>query len=284
MTAKPTAILLGSKPGAAVALAAMLDRGWDVRAVVPSGTKRQEWIAGETVADVAARRGVTVRAKQEDLDDVTADYVISYMYRFLVKRPTLDRAARAAVNFHAGPLPEFGGWAFYNVAILEGADTYGCTCHHMDEGFDTGDLVHVRRFPIDARRETAVSLERRAQQEMVRLFLDFCLRAESGEPLPRIPQDRARHRYMTREEFEKLKRIPPGADAETVDRHARAFWFPPFACAWVEVDGVRCEVVPECAKRDLAGLYHRDDLEDLRHVAAAHTPAPWRAAAKEEGR
>jgi hypothetical protein len=32
----------------------------------------------------------------------------------------------------------------------------------------------VRTFPIDAERETCVSLERKTQAEMIRLFCDFC--------------------------------------------------------------------------------------------------------------
>jgi methionyl-tRNA formyltransferase len=171
------------------------------------------------------------------------------------------------LNFHAGPLPEFGGWAFYNVAILENRSEYGCTCHYMDEGFDTGPLLRVRRFPIDAARETAVSLEQRAQEEMVRLFVEFCALAESGEPLPRTEQDRSRMRYMTQDQFEALKRIPDGADAETADRHARAFWYPPYGCAYTEAGGVRLEVVPAVAKEQLATLLHADDYERLRRAA-----------------
>jgi len=265
---KPSVILLGSKPGSVVALSIMLARGWDVRAVVVSSKFSYPWIPGPTLEQFATERGVRVCQKQDYVwSDEQADFVISYMFRFRVKAETLQLARRAALNFHAGPLPEFGGWAFYNLAILENSPEYGCTCHYMDQGFDTGPLFKVRRFPIAAAQETAYSLERKAQEEMVRLFQEFCDLAESDAELPRAEQDRNRMRYLTREEFEALKEIPIGADEETIQRHARAFWYPPYECAYVRVGGAKAEVVPEIAKEQLATLLHGDDLLSLQSAA-----------------
>jgi methionyl-tRNA formyltransferase len=179
-------------------------------------------------------------------------------------------ARKAALNFHAGPLPEFGGWAFYNIAILEDSPEYGCTCHHMDEGFDTGPLLEVRRFPIVASQETAVSLERKTQEEMIRLFVDFCSLAESGEPLPCNKQDSKKSRYLTREEFQYMKRIPANADAETIDRYARAFWYPPYECAYTVLNNTRVEVVPTIARKQLAITLHKDDFISLRSTVEQH--------------
>ena len=264
---KPSVILMGSKPGSVVALSILLERGWDVRAVVVSRKIVHPWIGGETLEQAALRHGLKVLTQPELSRHQSADFVISYMFRYRVKSDVIALAKRAALNFHAGPLPEYGGWAFYNVAILENASEYGCTCHHMDDGFDTGPLLSVRRFPIDARVETGYSLERKAQQEMIRLFIDVCDLAESGDPLPAIEQDRSKMRYMTQEQFEALKEIPAGADDETAQRIARAFWYPPYECAYMKVGGVKAEVVPAIAKEQLATLLHRDDLQALQAVA-----------------
>ena len=265
---KPTAILLGSKPGAVAALSVMLARGWDITAVVTSPKFTYSWIPGPTLEEFAVSHELRVLTSQQQLSaEAPADFVISYMFRYLVKPETLRLARRAALNFHAGPLPEFGGWAFYNVAILEDSPEYGCTCHYMDEGFDTGPLFKVRRFAIDASQETAYSLERKAQQEMIKLFLDFCRVAESGEDLPRQEQDATRMRYMNRDEFEALKQIPPGADDATIQRRARGFWYPPYECAHMIVDGSRVEVVPRVAKEQVAARLHSEDLQCLLEVA-----------------
>jgi len=276
---KPSIILMGSKPGSVVALGTLLERGWDVRCVVVSRKVVYDWVPGPTLEQCAVECGIPVVTQAELPRDRPADFVVSYMFRYRVKRDVLALARRAALNFHAGPLPEFGGWAFYNVAILENRPEYGCTCHYMDDGFDTGPLLKVRRFPIDAARETAWSLERRAQEEMARLFVEFCELAESPGPLPCQPQDPAQMRYLDREQFEALKQIPPDADAETIDRHARAFWYPPYECAFTTINGTRVEVVPQLAKEQVAARLHVDDLEGLRTAAAEEAALRRRVAA-----
>jgi methionyl-tRNA formyltransferase len=245
----------------------MLDRGWDVRAVVASRKSEYPWIHGPTLRELACERGLTVVETQAELPRIDSDFVISYMFRRRVTREVRDVARRAALNFHAAPLPDFGGWAFYSVAILEEVREYGCTCHHMDEGFDTGPLLKVRRFPIDAKSETAWSLESRTQVEMLKLFCEFCVLAESGDELPCEEQDSSRMRYMTREQFEALKRIPAEADPETIQRYARAFWYPPYEGAYLNIGGVKVEVVPAIEKNHLATLLHADEVTSLRRVA-----------------
>ncbi len=263
---------MGSKPGSVVALAVMIERGWKIKAVVVPQRAAHPWIASPTLEHCARTRNIPVLPQAGLSERHGADFVISYMFRSRVRPEVLSLASRAAVNFHAAPLPEFGGWAFYSVAILEQAQVYGCTCHHMDENFDTGPLLKVRRFPVDTWRETACSLEEKTQAEMVRLFVDFCEIAESGEPLPSEPQDPARMRYLTRAQFDALKRIPANADAETIERYARAFWYPPYPCAQIAAGGQVAEVVPGIVREELAALLHARDLEKLAAVAASCCP------------
>lgn len=265
---KPSIVLLGSKPAAAVALDVLVERGWDVRHVVVARNFDLSWYGGEDIEQRAEAKGIPVVSQDELPRSEPVDFVVSYQFRNLVKPDVLALARRAALNFHAAPLPEFGGFAYYNVAILEDVGTYGCSCHHMDEGFDTGPLLEVREFPVDIRRETAYSLERRAQEEMLRLFVDVCRLAESGRPLPSTEQDPERKRYLNREGLESMKAIPEDADAETVDRYARAFWYPPYECAHTTVNGTRIEVVPEVARAELGAVMHAHDLERLERAVA----------------
>ncbi len=265
---KPSVILLGSKPGSVAALSVMLERGWDVRGVVYSAKYDYPWISGPTLGQFASEKGIKLFPAQSHLtSDDRADFIVSYMYRFLVKTETLSLANRAALNFHAGPLPEFGGWAFYNMAILENSSYYGCSCHYMDDNFDTGPLLRVRRFPIKASEETAYSLEQKTQEEMVKLFCEFCTIAESSKELPCREQDKQKIRYLNREAFEKLKEIPFDSDDETVDRYARAFWYPPYDCAYVRYGNVKIEVIPQIVKKNMAELLHAEDMAKILTIA-----------------
>lgn len=264
---KPSVILLGSKPGAVVALESLVERDWTVVAVVSADQDSHTFIRSETLSQAADRMKVPLYSNQRQLSGLQADYVISYMFRHRVLPQTLTMANKAALNFHAGPLPEFGGWAFYNVAILEGAKEYGCSCHHMDDGFDTGPIVRVRRFPVNSEQETAFSLERRSQQEMIKLWHQVLDMAEAGTPLPCEPQDPSKMRYMDKDTFMALKQIPDGADAETIERVARAFFYPPYELAYLIHNDHRVAVIPKLANTLLGEWLHRDDLDDLRNVS-----------------
>ena len=263
-------IFMGSKPGSVVALSILLERGWKVKYVVTAPKFTHPWIAGPTLEDLGKAKGIEVITQDEIPRNEKVDFVISYMFRNLVKPDVLILARRAAINFHAAPLPEFGGWAFYNIAILENATEYGCTCHYMDKGFDTGPILKVRRFPIDALQETAFSLEQRAQEEMIRLFLDFCHISETRGTLPLEEQDKSKMRYLSRREFETLRKIPVDADEETINRYARAFWYPPYECAYIEVGDAKVEVVPKIAKVQLAALLHANHLKKYQDVARSY--------------
>ena len=74
-------------------------------------------------------------------------------------------------------------------------------------------------------------------------------------------------RYMSKSEFMRLKEIPADADAETIDRYARAFWYPPYECAYVSTGKGRAEVVPAIAKTEFSKVAHSDSLQDLIDVA-----------------
>ena len=258
------AIILGSKPGSVSALNYLLNAGWDVKEVVAS-KEHLNWIPKPSLYEMAKKYGIRTVEKQSELVTEKVDLVISYMFRKRVKPETL-KIGRYALNFHAGPLPEFGGWAFYSIAILEEAEEYGCTCHIMDENFDTGELVKVRRFSICSKNETALSLERKSQKEMLLLFREIIDQYESQQILYSKPQDSNKMRYLNYEEFKKLKNIPLNSSSEYADKISRAFWYPPYDLAYYKLpNGTNIEVIPEIAKDEVAKSLHQDDyiISDL---------------------
>ena len=90
---------------------------------------------------------------------------------------------------------------------------------------------------------------------------------DSGQQLPKVNQDKNKMRYMTRDQFTALKEIPHNADAETIDRIARAFWYPPYECAYIKTGDNKIEVVPELAKQEIASLIHANDFNELLESA-----------------
>jgi len=201
---------------------------------------------------VAERHGLPLASAEEiqhePPEDV--DLVVSFLFWQRIREPLLSAGRAGCLNFHPAPLPDMRGLGGYNVAVLEGMSEWGVSCHFVDRELDTGDLVEVERFPIDPDTATAFSLDLDSQQRLLGLFQRVMRRALDGEELPRTPQGEGR--YVGREEFESLRRVRPGDD---LDRKLRAFWYPPYPGAVIEVDGRELTLVDEGLLADAANAY-----------------------------
>jgi methionyl-tRNA formyltransferase len=240
-----------SKRSAVQALDWLVARGVEVVAVVAPEPDPE--VHDQQRLDLAARRHGLALASDADLyadPPAGVDVVISFLYWKLIREPLISIGRIGCLNFHPAPLPDFRGVGGYNVAILEGLAEWGASCHFVDERFDTGDVVEVARFSIDPRTETAFSLDLKTQEHLLDVFERVLGRALAGELLPRTPQ--ADGRYVSRAEFERLRVVGPGDDLE---RKLRAFWYPPWPGAVVDVDGRHLTLVDEPLLQDVARAY-----------------------------
>ena len=240
-----------SKRSAARALDWLAGQGADVAAVVAS--EPDSFTRDEQRVDLVARRHGLPLVTGEELqaappEDV--DLVISFLFWRRIREPLLSLGRIGCLNFHPAPLPDLRGLGGINVAILEGMREWGVSCHFVEPEFDTGDLVKVERFPLDPDTATAFSLDLESQERLLELFKRVLGRALAGEELPRTPQGEGR--YVDRDEFEALRRVRPGDD---VDRKLRAFWYPPYPGALVEVDGRPLTIVSEDVLAEVAQAY-----------------------------
>jgi methionyl-tRNA formyltransferase len=239
------------KRSAARALDWLVGKGVDVAAVVAS--EPDELTRDEQRVDLVAERHGLRLVSDEDLygdPSGEVDLVISFLFWKRIREPLLSLGRIGCVNFHPAPLPDMRGLGGYNVAVLEGRREWGVSCHFVDPEFDTGDLVEVERFPIDPDTATALSVDLLSQERLFALFQSVMQRALAGEELPRTPQGPGR--YVSRDEFESLRRVRPGDD---LARKLRAFWYPPYPGAVIEVDGRELTLVDERLLRDAACAY-----------------------------
>jgi methionyl-tRNA formyltransferase len=248
------------KRSAARALAYLVEQGCEVPAVV--APEPDDTVHPDQRLDIVAEAAGVPLASDEDLYAALADperarvdlggvdLVVSFLFWRRIREPLVSHGRLGCLNFHPAPLPDFRGVGGYNVAILEGLREWGVSCHFVDEDLDTGDLVAVERFAIDPAGATAFSLDLESQQRLVRLFTEVIGRALRSEPLPRTPQSDGR--YVSREELERLRVVRPGDDLE---RKLRAFWYPPWPGAVVELEGRTLTLVDEPLLRQVAEAY-----------------------------
>ena len=240
-----------SKRSVVRALDLLVERGVEVIAVVAA--EPDPWAREPQRLDLVARRHGLPLLPETELyasPPAGAELVISFLYPRLIREPLISLGRIGCLNFHPAPLPDFRGLGGYNVAILEGLREWGVSCHFVDEHFDTGDLVEVERFDIDPDAHTALSLDLESGERLVGLFRRVVDRALAGEELPREPQGEGR--YVSGEEFERLRVVRPGDD---LDRKLRAFWYPPYPGAVIEVEGRRVTLVDDALLAEVAGVY-----------------------------
>lgn len=240
-----------SKRSAVGALDWLVARGVEVVAVV--APEPDDLTHEAQRLDLAAHRHGLPLATEEELyaqPPQEIDLVISFLFWNLIREPLISSGRIGCLNFHPAPLPDYRGVGGYNVAILEALASWGVSCHFVDEHFDTGDLVEVERFEIDQRHETAFSLDLKSQERLLGLFERVLQRVLAGEELPRTPQGEGR--YVTRAEFDELRVVRPG---DNLPRKLRAFWYPPWPGAVMDVDGRRLTLVDEGLLAEVAAAY-----------------------------
>jgi UDP-4-amino-4-deoxy-L-arabinose formyltransferase/UDP-glucuronic acid dehydrogenase (UDP-4-keto-hexauronic acid decarboxylating) len=187
-----------------VGIEALLDHGYEIAAVFTHADATGENVWFRSVAELAARRNLTVFAPEDinhplwlqRIRDLAPDIAFSFYYRKLVSQALLDLPRAGCLNLHGSLLPKYRGCAPANWAILNGETTTGVTLHHMTRKPDAGDIVCQREVAI-APDDTAASLNRKLA-EAARPMLDEILPAIKAGRAPRTPQDEAAATYFRR--------------------------------------------------------------------------------------
>lgn len=183
------------------------------------------------------------------------DFVISFLFWEKIRKSLIEVGKKGCINFHPAPLPDFRGVGGYTIAILENLPSWGVSAHFVSEDFDTGDIIAVDRFSISPETETAFSLEQKSQGYLLTLFMRVMDEALAGKKWDVSPQGKGR--YIDKKEFERLRRVAPEDSPETVERKARAFWYPPYEGATLEVAGEAYSLVSNNILKEIGQILHR---------------------------
>ena len=151
------------------------------------------------------------------------DYIISFLSPWILPREILERAKRAAINFHPAP-PKYPGIGGYNFAIYDAVKNYGVMCHHMAEKVDSGEIIAVKKFPIYG-NETVVTLKEKTMVYLTELFYDIMDLILKNEELPQSSEHWHRAAY-TRKEFQELCKLKLDMPEEELLKRLKATYFP----------------------------------------------------------
>ena len=129
----------------------------------------------------------------EELKGLNPDAIAVVAYGKILPQRVLDIPRYGCVNIHASVLPALRGSGPVQWAILNGMEETGITAMYMAAGMDTGDIIEIRRTPIDPYENAQSLLDRLA--EMGGGLLCDTLRAMEAGTAARTPQKEAEATY-----------------------------------------------------------------------------------------
>jgi methionyl-tRNA formyltransferase len=160
------------------------------------------------------------------------DLGVVVAYGHILRREVLDAPPRGMINVHASLLPRFRGAAPIQHAILAGDRETGISIMRMEEGLDSGPVLHRLATPIGD-GETAGTLTPRLAALGATALVEALSLLSAGSVKPQ-PQDESRATYAPKVSRESA-RLDWSRDAAAVERQIRAF--DPLPGAWTTLDG-----------------------------------------------
>lgn len=157
---------------------------------------------------------------QAELTALNADVMVVVAYGLLLPKAVLDTPKFGCLNVHGSILPRWRGAAPIQRAVWAGDRETGVTIMQMDEGLDTGDMLHIATLPIEA-TDTSATLYHKLAQLGPTALLDT-LADLANEKLKPIKQDDAQANYAKKLSKEEAL-IDWQDDAAHIERCVRAF-------------------------------------------------------------
>ena len=235
---------MGSPDFAVPSLNALVEAGHEViaaycqpprpagRGKSPRKTAVQER-AEELGIEVRHPKSVRSQDEQAEFRALDADIAVVAAYGLILPKPILEAPKAGCINVHASLLPRWRGAAPIQRAILAGDDVTGVTIMRMDEGLDTGPMLH--RLTLDIRGKNASEVTEEIANLGAQALLDWL-----ANPTPPEPQPVGGITYASKVDKTET-RIDWKHSAQDIDRQVRAF--SPAPGAWFEANGERIKLL-----------------------------------------
>ena len=194
-------VVLGYHSIGCVGIEALLANGYEIAAVFTHVDDPNENVWFDSVAELAAEKGIPVYAPEDinhpvwekRIRDIQPDLIFSFYYRDMVKSQILQIPEFGCINLHGSLLPAYRGRSPVNWVLVNGESETGVTLHYMTSSADAGDIIAQRSIPISY-FDTAKSLFKKIINE-ADLLLAETLPVIKGGTAPRVPQDKSKASY-----------------------------------------------------------------------------------------
>jgi len=242
-------VFAGTPDFAVPALERLLSHGFRPKAVLtqpdrPAGRGRRVQASPVKQAAVAANIPVyqPVSLKEPgtvaQISALQADLLIVVAYGLILPPAILAMPRHGCWNIHASLLPRWRGAAPIQRAIEAGDSETGVCIMQMDEGLDTGPVLHRSTIPID-RDETGGSLHDKLADTGAEALLS-CIEALARGAPPKPVRQAIEGVSYARKLLKAEAQIDWGKSAEILERKIRAF--NPWPVTWCNINGERTRI------------------------------------------
>lgn len=116
---------------------------------------RKRVLTPSPVAQIALENNIEVfkphrlKSDYQKVLDKDPDIIITCAYGQIVPKEVLDYPSLGCINVHASLLPKYRGASPITQVIMNGEEKTGITIMYMDEGIDTGNIIHAKEIAIE---------------------------------------------------------------------------------------------------------------------------------------
>ena len=157
---------------------------------------------------------------QAELKALNADVMVVVAYGLILPKAVLDTPRLGCLNVHGSILPRWRGAAPIQRAIWAGDGQTGVTIMQMDEGLDTGDMLHKVYYDM-LPTETSTSLYNKLAELAPPALIDVLDHLENGK-FTAEKQDDNQSNYAEKLSKEEAK-LDWSLSAMQLERNIRAF-------------------------------------------------------------
>ena len=140
----------------------------------------------------------------EYVKEINPALVISFNYRYIIKKDVISFLGKRIINMHISYLPWNKGsnpnfWSFFDNTPK------GVTIHQLDEGLDTGDILFQRELFLEEEKETFISSYNKLLEEMIELFKENweTIRDMQWEAIPQ----KTKGTYHTMKDMDEIQKV-----------------------------------------------------------------------------
>ena len=117
--------------------------------------------------------------------DTPFDLGVSYCYPRKITDPLLSTPKNGFVNYHPAPLPMYKGPTELDDAIKNKEMQWGVTVHYMDENYDSGSIIQIKKIDLHEPPISPQELGALSHYFLFQLFKETVLDIYRGNTIPR---------------------------------------------------------------------------------------------------